>query len=135
ADTILFTASHTHCGPGGFAPGLLANYSLGEYDPAIETLIAEALAKSIRDAYESMAPAKLAHSRVEAPEYIYNRTNVEGIDPVLGMMVLEKDTGERCYAVRYSAHATVLPQSFLEVSAEFPGVLVRELAARTGAMA
>jgi len=131
-DNILFTVSHTHCGPGGFGPGLVAEFSFGEYDPAIEQLIADSIAQSIREAYADMAPAGLAHTHVEAPEYIRNRTNVEGIDPLLGMFVVEKETGERCYAVRYSAHTTVLPQTFLEISAEYSGVLVRELAERTG---
>lgn len=134
-DNILFTVSHTHCGPGGFGPGLVAEFSFGAYDPAVERMIADGLARSIREAYQALSPARFAQVPIEAPEYIRNRTNVEGVDPVLGMFVLEKDTGERCYAVRYSAHATVLPQSFLEVSAEFPGVLVREIADRTGHMA
>jgi hypothetical protein len=135
AHNILFTTSHTHCGTGGYMPGLLGEYSAGRYDPALEAQIATAMAEAILEAHATMGPARLAHGSVDAPEYIVNRTNVPGVDSALDYLVLAKDTGEQCYGLRYSAHATVLPESFLEVSAEYPGVLCRAVAERTGAMA
>jgi len=135
ADDILFTTSHTHCSAGGFAPGQLAQYSMGAYDPKIERLIADGISKAILDASASVEPAALAHGMVDAPEWIRNRTNVEGEDSSLRYAVFKQDDGDTCYAVRYSAHPTTLPQEFLEVSAEYAGVLTRAIAERTGGMA
>lgn len=133
-DDILFTTSHTHCGPGGFAPGLLAEYSAGEYDPAIEAEVSGSIADAIIEAYEKQGPASLAHGRADAPEYIENRTRMPVEDASLRFMLLRKESGETCYAVRYSAHPTVLPQEFLELSAEYPGALCKRLREKTGAM-
>ena len=86
-DNILFTVTHTHCGPGGFAPGLVAEMSFGAYDPAIEQFIAETIAQSIRNAHANLAPAQFAHTRIEAPEYIRNRTNVEGEQSIIRLVI------------------------------------------------
>ena len=132
-DSILFTTSHSHSSPGGFAPGLLAEYSAGKYSSEIERQIASGITEAIVEAYKTMAPAKMAHASVDAPEYIFNRTEVEGADTLLRYFVLQKANGDRCYAVRYSAHPTVLPEESLELSAEYPGALCAALRARTGA--
>ena len=132
---ILFAASHTHSGPGGFAPGRLGEFTAGAYSPAVEQQIIAAIGEAIVAAHAAMAPARIAHGQIKVPERIKNRTEIEGIDPTLGFLVLEQESGARCYGVRYSAHPTILPETFLEMSAEYPGALCRELAARTGATA
>lgn len=58
SDNILFTTSHSHSSPGGFAPGLLAEYSYGKYAPEVERQIASAMAGAIIDAYKAMKPAR-----------------------------------------------------------------------------
>jgi hypothetical protein len=134
-DDILFTSSHSHSGPGGFAPGRLGEYSAGAYSPEIERQIADAISGAIVEAYKSMATAKIAHASLDAPEFIFNRTEVDGVDTSLRYFVVEKATGERCYWVRYSAHPTILPEDSLVMSAEYPGALCSALRERTGAMA
>ena len=134
SDSILFTTSHTHSGPGAFAPGLLPEFSYGKYDPGIEERIASAMADAILDAFNAMRPARMAHGMVEAPEFIENRTGMPGKDGSLRYLVLEDDSGQRCYGVRYSAHPTVLPQESLDLSAEYPGALCGRIREKTGAM-
>lgn len=134
SDTILFTTSHNHSGPGAFAPGLLPEFSYGKYDPAVEEKIVSAVADAIIAAYKAMAPAKIAHGSVDAPEFIENRTGMPGKDASLRFLVIENDAGRRCHAVRYSAHPTVLPQESLDLSAEYPGALCRRITEETGAM-
>ncbi len=135
SDTILFTTSHNHSGPGAFAPGLLPEYSYGKYDPAVEEQIASAMAGAIISAHKAMQPAKIAHGRVEAAEFIANRTGMPGKDTSVRFLVIENDGGQRCYAIRYSAHPTVLPEESLALSAEYPGALCRRIKEATGAMA
>lgn len=132
---IMYTSSHTHCGPGALAPGLAANISYGKYDPELVNFLAARFSEAIIRAYGDMAPARLAHGAVDAPEYIRNRTRRAPIDSTLNFAVLEKATGERCVIARYSAHPTVFPESMTEFTAEFPGAFQRAVERDTGATA
>jgi hypothetical protein len=133
ANNILFDASHTHDGPGGFAPGLLARISFGKYDPKIPIFLAKAFSGAIIEAYRSLEPAKIAHGRVNAEQFIHNRARKGPVDPDLQYMVIEKDNGKRCYVVRFSAHPTILDDDNMQATAEYPGYLQRAVEKATGA--
>lgn len=130
---LYFTASHTHCGPGSFGPGVAAKISGGEYDPHIPELIAEAFADAIVGAYEDLAPAKLAHGKVSAEKYIRNRTRKAEVDETLNFMLVEQENGEQCYVMRFSAHPTNFGGGMMEFSAEYPGELMKYVERATGA--
>ena len=130
-NNILFCASHTHSGPGAFAPGLAGKFSSGTYDPAVPELVSTAMANAVIDAYKSMAPAKLADGQVDAPEFIRNRTRNAATDSMLKYLVIEKLTGEKCFVIRYSAHPTIFGTDNMRFSAEFPGALQRYVEAET----
>ncbi|MBW7865253.1 MAG: hypothetical protein GX580_08805 [Candidatus Hydrogenedens sp.] len=132
---IMYTSSHTHCGPGALAPGMAANISYGKYDPELVKFLAARFAEVIIKAHDTMAPAKLAHGAVDAPEYIRNRTRKAPKDSTLNFAVLEKDSGERCVIARYSAHPTVFSEQMTEFTAEFPGAFQRAVERDTGATA
>lgn len=122
-NNILLNSSHTHCGPGGFGPGLAAYFTGGGYDPEIPKMIANAFTAAIVEAYNNLEPAKLANGEVQAPEYIRNRVrgNDAPEDSELSWMVVEQDDGDRCYVIRYSAHPTTFGDGMMQFSAEFPG--------------
>ncbi|MBN2310956.1 MAG: neutral/alkaline non-lysosomal ceramidase N-terminal domain-containing protein [Candidatus Hydrogenedentes bacterium] len=132
---LLFNASHTHAGPGAWGPGLVAKEFSGTYDPAVVELLAEGFSNAIVGAYNAMAPAALAHGGVDAPDYIRNRTRDACTDSELGYLVVRRDDGQRCYIVRYSAHATVTGSGNMEFSAGYPGCLRRAIEEETGAFA
>jgi len=132
---ILFTSSHTHNGPGGFAPGRLAEYSLGKYDPALFALIAEAISQAILEAYDHLAQSELAYGHVEASELIVNRVHDGPVDSLLRFMVIRKETEETCFVVRFSAHPTNFKEEDMDLSAEYPGEVCRFLQENTGAQA
>ncbi len=135
ANDIQFCASHTHCGPGAFGPGIAAKISAGKYDPAVESFLVEQYTKAIISAYDSLRPAKLAYGSVDAPQFIRNRTRKAPVDSLLNYMVIDQVGGKRCYVVRYSAHPTNFGTSMMEFSAEYPGELMRSIEAKTGATA
>ena len=108
AGNLFFTASHSHDGPGGLSPGLIAGISFGKYDPKVPEMLIKSFTKAIVDAYKSMEPAKLAHGKIDAPQFIHNRTREAPCDTQLSWLVVEKDSGKRCYCVSYSAHPTCL---------------------------
>ena len=131
---IMYTSSHTHCGPGGLAPGFAAKMSYGEYDAAYVQLLADRFSKAIEEAVKTMAPARLAHGSVDVPEYIRNRTRKGApADSTLNIAAVEKvDGGQRLYLARYSAHGTAYGEEVMELNGDHAGAFQRAVEARSG---
>jgi neutral ceramidase len=132
---ILYHSSHSHCGPGGLAPGLAANVCYGKYDPAVVEFLSGQFAGAIIEAWQKRAPAKLANGVLDIPEFIRNRTRSAPVDSALNFCVVKQDAGPKCILMRYSAHPTVYGQRMTEFSAEYPGAFQRAVAKETGAEA
>ena len=131
-DQMLFTASHTHDGPGGFAPGLIARISFGPYNPKVPIFLAKAFTTAIVAAYNTLEPAKIAHGGVNAQQFIHNRTRNAPVDPELSYLVIEKENGKRCFVTSFSAHPTILDDDNMQFTAEYPGYLQRAIEKATG---
>lgn len=131
---IMYTSSHTHCGPGGLAPGFAAKMSYGEFDPPYLDRLAGQFADAITEAVRNMAPARFAHGVVDAPEYIRNRTRKHGgVDAAMHIAVAErKEDGQRLYLARYSAHGTVYSEEVLAFNNDYAGAFQRQVKERTG---
>jgi hypothetical protein len=125
ADDILFNASHTHCGVGAFGPGLISQFSAGEYNPAIVESLTTQFTEAIVEAYNDRSPAAVASGMLDLPQYIRNRTRDAAVDPILNYLVAKKDGGEMVYLMRYSAHPTIFSSDMMLISAEYPGELKR----------
>lgn len=131
-DQILFNASHTHCGPGGFMPGLASKVSGGTYDPSLVAILIEGFTGAIVEAVNSLEPASLASGSVDAPDYIRNRMRDGApVDSELSFMMVRQDDGDLCYLVSYSAHPTLFGANMTSFSAEYPGELMRFIEAET----
>ncbi|MBX3180741.1 MAG: neutral/alkaline non-lysosomal ceramidase N-terminal domain-containing protein [Candidatus Hydrogenedentes bacterium] len=132
-DQILFNASHTHCGPGGFMPGLVSKFSGGAYDEARMARIIAAFAEAAVEAHGALEPASIAAGSADAPEYIRNRTRDGApVDSELSFMLVRQDDGDVCYVASYSAHPTVFGSRMMAFSAEYPGELMRFIEEETG---
>ncbi len=131
---IMYTSSHTHCGPGGFAPGMIAKEAFGEFAPEYLALLADRFTDVIAEAVDSMAPARLAHGAVDVPEYIRNRTRIGGpVDSVMHIAVAEKlESGERIHVARYSAHGTVYGEEMMLINGDYAGAFQRAVKEKTG---
>lgn len=135
ADNLLFNASHTHSGPGAWAPGFAASQFSGRYDPAVVAFLTKAFVEAIVEAVGGMEPAAMGHGSAEALQLIRNRTRNGAVDPKLNFMLVQQDDGDRCFVVRYSAHPTILSGRNMEFSGDFPGYLQRYIEQQTGAFA
>lgn len=136
ADIILFNASHTHSGPGGWAPGFVGSQFSGEYDESILEFLARQFTDAIVEANgNATGEAALGSGGVNVDTYIRNRTREAPCDTEASYMVIEKDDGSRCYLVSYSAHATVLGGKNMEFSGDYPGYLERAIERETGGFA
>lgn len=131
---VLYTSSHTHCGPGGFAPGIVAEKAFGAYSPAYLERLSGDIADAIVEAVQTMSPARFAHGSIEVPEYIRNRCRAGApVDATLHVALVEKETGERLYVARYSAHGTAYGEEMMELNGDFAGAFQRAIKEKTGA--
>jgi len=132
---IMYTSSHTHGGPGGLAPGRVAEVAYGTYSAEYVAHLAGQIAGAIIEAVEKLAPARFAHGVVEVPEYIVNRARSGGaVDAALHFAVAERiSDGARLHLARYSAHATVYGEEMMALNNDYAGAFQRVVEARTGA--
>ncbi len=127
-DGLLFSATHTHSGPGAFAPGWLAKQFAGRFDPRVEQALVDAFVSAAVTARERLRPARLGAGRVDAADLIHNRTRPGASeDAELQFMRIENDIGETCVVVCFAAHATVLGPENMRLSSDYPGHLERKL--------
>lgn len=134
-NNILFNASHTHCGPGAWGPGLAGKAFSGDYSPAVTAKLGHEFGQAIVAAYKSMEPAEIAHGTLDVPDYIRNRVREAGTDNQLKYLIVKQRDGDTCYLASYSAHPTVLGGSVMEFSADYPGYLYRYIESQTGKFA
>ncbi len=133
AGQLFFTASHSHSGPGGFAPGFMnERAAFGPFDPALVDYLARGFAEAVTNAYCTMSPASVAHGSANAEDCIRNRMRDSPVDPELSFMIVQKADGTRCYVTSFSAHPTVLGPGNLLLSADYPGYLQRYIEKESG---
>lgn len=119
---ILLACTHTHSGPATTA---LAG--LGKVDISYVRRLPRAITKAAEQAVRSAAPAELGWTAeaVEPIGFNRRRRNFEEIDPWLKVVVIQQKEG-RLYLLNYACHAVTLGPT-AEVSADWPGALVREI--------
>lgn len=126
---VLFGATHTHCGLGGWGKGWLAERFAGAYRSRVRAwLIAQTLT-AIRQALGDVASSHFGYVEFPAPEFIENRLIGEKgrLDERFRVLLFEQKDGDKAVLGFYSAHATVLPASFMELSGDYPGYWMREI--------
>jgi len=129
---ILFNASHTHCGPGAFMPGLISRISGGDFDPGLIDMLVARFTEAVLEALDRLEPAALASGSVDAPQYIRNRVRDGApVDPELSFLIVRQDGGDTVCLASYSAHPTIFGARMMEFSAEYPGELMRFIEAET----
>ncbi len=129
---ILFTASHTHSGPGAAMPGLIGRAFGGAYRADVERAITDTMAAAVtamlERAGQGLRPVRVSHGTVAVAQLIRNRAREQTagyppVDAMLDLISFEDDLGGRLSLVRFSAHPTIIGASNLEFSAGYPGFL------------
>lgn len=133
-EDVYFTATHNHAGPGGFTPQRSYQIIFGDYQQCIFERMAEALARAVRESRRSMEPVSVFTSRGrlgnDAGAFICNRLDKTspGYDSFFVTMCYRAGT-EKLLAVlvNASAHPTCLSRSYHKISADYPGVVQRQI--------
>lgn len=132
-ERLIFTASHTHGGMGGYAQGLVWEMVLGDYLPESRAALISAADRSIRRAVASLQPGKIGFGEVLAPGLNLNRVRKKGVpvDPVAAVLWLERSSDRRSAVwVAFAAHATTVSDLELGLTADYPGVMQAALEKR-----
>lgn len=126
------TATHSHSSIGGWQPGLVGSLFSGEFDPAVVEFIAQRIATAMKMAVADTDQARIGYSAVMAADLVRNRLvgDQEGqIDPWFRLMKIVRDDGEVALLTSFAAHATCAGGSFMQLSADYPGQLIKLLEA------
>ena len=140
AGEVWIACSHTHAGPIAFADRRSSRRRRRLLDGIVDKVVA-----AVADAGRSLAPAALRFAVGEAGIAINRREagpdgkielgqNPEGpVDPSLGVLQLLDERGVvRATLVNFACHPAVLSPKNRQISAEWPGVMRREVQAAMG---
>lgn len=130
-DTLLAVATHTHSGPGGYVPGFWAErITAGSLRVGALEELADAAAKSLQQAVDDLAPARVAVAQGRL-DRARNRRDADGLnETALPVLRIDRPNRPRIAVFAYGMHPTVLSAGRLDYSADYIGETRRSLAER-----
>jgi neutral ceramidase len=121
---VYLGATHTHNSIGNWGEGA-TRFIYGVYNESLVNFIAHTIALSIAQASQNILPAKLSTGAIDIPEAVENRLVKNGPeDSRLRVLQAERSDGKHLLLMSFTAHATCLFSRDLELSRDYPGVLV-----------
>ena len=129
-DNTFLGATHSHNSVGHWGEGATC-FIYGSYDAEMVEFLAEAIVQSITQAQDNLLPSELRSGAISIPQAVENRLIDGGNeDPYLRALEVHRSDSSKLVLASYAAHATCLSQSTLELSRDYPGMLVDELESR-----
>lgn len=126
-DNTYLGATHSHNSIGHWGEGA-ARFIYGAYEDSVVHFIANAIVKSITQASSNLLPSKILSGSVAIPDAVQNRLIDGGSeDPYLRFIEVHRSDSSKNILLTYAAHATCLSQGTLELSRDYPGMLVDAL--------
>ncbi|MEN2283288.1 neutral/alkaline non-lysosomal ceramidase N-terminal domain-containing protein [Algoriphagus sp. SE2] len=127
-DQVIFTATHTHAGMGGYMPGPLGEIAFGGYNEETVRLISDKSIAALSQAISSKDTVTIAYRKIDAGEYVSNRfIKDDPIEPSIRQLIFTKNNGEKATFFTYSAHATILSSKFMGLSGDYPYYLMQDM--------
>ena len=132
-EEVFFTASHTHSGPGGYAPGRVEQLVMGDYSQRIFDRLADAFAKAILDSRASLSAVKVVTMQVSSDlpaERSFVRNRIDPLRPAHTTVthISAQSAGRPvCSMLIASAHPTCLSRKSHIASADYPGNITQAL--------
>lgn len=131
-DQLIFTATHTHSGMGGYMPGPLGELAFGGYDEQIVEGLVEKSVQALQTALSTQDTASISYRKTNAPDHVSNRFIKDApYDPFVRQLIFtRKKDGKKALFFTYSAHATCLSSKFMGLSGDYPKFLTQRLEGR-----
>jgi len=133
---IFFTATHTHTSIGGWYDSYVGQLFAGKYDERVPKFIATTISKAIVEAEKNCAPTKIGYAELPTRKLVFNRLitqmahlpdSLGEVDSLLRIVKIEKETGEKAAIITFSAHNTVFHENLMMLSADWCGLLMKQL--------
>ena len=136
-EQIYLSATHSHSSLGGWGKGHVEEEFAGTFQPGASAWFAACIVAAVRDAVTHLKSATVGYGRFQQPELVKNRLvgSLGKTDPEFSYLLVKQNGGQVAVLGSYSAHATVLPSSMLEFSADYPGAWQRAVEKATGGLA
>jgi hypothetical protein len=129
-DEVFAAATHTHSGPGTLSNRWLWQLLASDrFQDKIYVRILDRVVQSATQAEQSAKPAQLFALTFSAQGIQRNRRHRDGwFDPTANLLLARSPSGEWVGAlVNFAVHGTALNARNLELSADLPGAIEREL--------
>lgn len=127
-DQLIFTATHTHSGMGGYMPGPLGEIAFGGFNQEILDLMVEKSVAALKAAITSQDSVTITYRKSEARAFVENRfIKNDPIDPFVRQLIFSRKDGKKATLLTYSAHATTMSSKFMGLSGDYPFYLMRNL--------
>ncbi|MDA1267736.1 MAG: alkaline ceramidase [Bacteroidetes bacterium] len=127
-DQLIFTATHTHSGMGGYMPGPLGALAFGGYDENLVEYLVKGSLQALQTALATQDTVTIAYKKTNTTDLVSNRFTKGGpIDPFVRQMLLKRKDGKNATFLTYSAHATILSSKFMGLSGDYPAFLTQQL--------
>ncbi len=128
-DGVLVAATHSHAGPVGLRAGMLAQLD----ESLAETLVGQ-VCGAIEEAWKARRPASIKHASATVDTISLNRRDPQWAkDTALHVVSVDGEDGPVATLLNFACHPTVLNQTNLMLSGEFPGAACRLIQRETGA--
>jgi len=145
-DNLFVCATHTHAAPGAVENIIIADLAFGPYSQKVVDIIADGIAKAVKDANAGLKPATLGIAQAQAPGLTRNRRvdyynydtrrfskpydpKTEPItDDTISILRANDQAGKPIAIIlHFATHGTTLGPNNTQLSADWPGVTRREL--------
>lgn len=129
-DQVIFTATHTHSGMGGYMPGPMGEMAFGGYDQDIVDLMVSRSLSALQHAIATQDTVSINYRKADAGALVANRFVKDGpTDPFVRQLIFTKKSGKKATFLTYSAHATTMTTKFMGLSGDYPFYLTKDLEA------
>ena len=126
-DNTYLGATHSHNSIGHWGEGA-TRFIYGAYEDSVVHFIADGIVNSIRQATRNRLASTLKHGAFAVPQAVKNRLIDGGSeDPYLRVIEVHREDSSKLVMLSYAAHATCLSQSTIELSRDYPGMVVDSL--------
>ncbi|MBI3852290.1 MAG: neutral/alkaline non-lysosomal ceramidase N-terminal domain-containing protein [Verrucomicrobia bacterium] len=136
-EQIYFSATHTHCGPGGWGEGVVSEAFVGGFQPGVRTWFAQQIVAAVDEAMTNLSTATIGSGRFNAPGFVHNRLvgDKGRVDDEFVFTVIRNANGGSAVMGVFGAHATVLSGRVMQFSADYPGYWQRKVEEQTHGLA
>lgn len=124
--------THTHHSLGGWGKKLTGRLFGGKFNPDVEERLAKQFHDVIINSQQDFVDAEVLYAQSRNEENIRFRLAVDSgnVDPWIRSVVFRRADGKSAKLLTYAAHPTTLNSRILQISRDFPGIIVDSLEQR-----